>query len=217
MRIDKYKIEDFNAILNSFVYTSGKIENVLYSTGMSHLVLKQTATPQNRTLIITFESSRDISALTTLLTKGATIDNDDGFLYDCLIGGTPSTKHLGCDYYEVSYPLSCIQKGRKVTGKLTRLVNHIHVQGSWTAPCKYVIKPLKDITTFTIDGYVIKNLKKGLPFVIDGIHKLVECNEVNRFGDVEMTKFPVLESGNNIIKLSSLDAEVTYEYDPIYM
>lgn len=217
MKINNKDVKSLNAIVNSFTYRTGELDRDIYNKGMSHLSLSQSVTPQARELIVTFESERDTSRFTSLLSQGiVTIEPGNGFIYECLLSYTPSVTHIGCDYYKISYPLSTIQKGHLVRTELKRKSNFLRILGTWEAPCRISITPDHDINVFTINSITVKNLKRGITFVIDGINKLVEANGVNRFGDTDIKKFPSFPVGDHEVRISEV-ANVVVEYYPIYM
>lgn len=217
MKINHRKVESLNAIVNSFAYNSSNVDRDIYNNGMSHFLLSQSVTPQPRELVVTFESEKDASRFTSLVSQGVvTIDPENGFLYDCILSNSPAVTHIGCDYYKISYPLSTIQKGTLVRTELKRKSNFLRVLGTWEAPCKISITPDHDIDLFMIDDIEVRNLKQGVTFVIDGINKLVEANGLNRFGDTNLKKFPAFSVGDHEIQLSEV-VNVVVEYYPIYM
>lgn len=217
MYINKKSIEHFHAILNGFTYNSSEINASLSLSGLTQKISSQSITPQNRSLILTFEDGASISELTKELLLGATIDIDDGFLYDCLLISTPSAKHLGAHYYEVTYQLSTIQKGYLTKIHLNKLQNRIRVHGTAKAYPKFIINPKKDMSTFAIMDISLSNLKKNLVIVIDSVDKLVQENGLNKFSDTNLKKWPCLEIGEQIISISSLDADIYLEYYPMYV
>ena len=114
LKINDRPIENMEAILNSFVYSSSNIERNIYDAGLHHIVLSQNITAQNRELTVTFESERAISEFTSLLlSEDLCIDTEDGYLYDCILTKTPTINHIGKDYYTCTYELSSIKKGHK--------------------------------------------------------------------------------------------------------
>lgn len=217
MYINKRNIEHFHAILNSFVYVSSEIDTSLSYSGLNQIISSQNLLPQNRNLIITFENENTISELTQELLLGATINLDDGFLYDCLLASTPTVKHLGRHYYEVTYQLSVIQKGYLTKIHLNKLQNRIRVRGTAKTHPEFIINPKKDMSAFVIMDITLRNLKKNVSVVIDSVDKLVQENGLNKFSDTNLKRWPCLEIGEQIISISSLDADVYLEYYPMYV
>ncbi len=218
LKINDRPIENMEAILNSFVYSSSNIERNIYDAGLHHIVLSQNITAQNRELTVTFESERAISEFTSLLlSKDLTIDTEDGYLYDCILTKAPNINHIGRDYYSCTYELSAIKKGHKQIIKLSYQKTKAKIIGTYPVMPVITITPNRNMNTFMLNEYKIKNLKKDKPIIIDSVCKLIQQEGMNKFSDVEFKKWPVLQTGVNTFTLSSDGADVTIEYHPIYL
>ena len=217
MKINKRKLSDFEAYLNSFTYGSSIIENDIYNSGMNHILLSQRITPQSRELTVTFQSEKDISKFTSLMVGHIEIDTEDGFLYDCILSATPDVEHIGCDYYKVTYPLSAIKKGRrkKITLSYPSTMKLI-VGDIMTLPIITII-PKKDISSVNVLGSTIRNLITNKKIVIDSVSKTVEQDGQNKFGDTDLKRWPIIETGKQTLSVNSPDIEVIVEYDPLYL
>lgn len=217
MKINKRKLSDFEAYLNSFTYGSSVIENDIYNSGMNHILLSQSITPQNRELIITFQSEKDISKFSSLMIGRIEIDTEDGYLYDCLLSASPVVEHIGYDYYKVTYPLSAIKKGhrKKITLSYPSVMRLII--GDIVAFPVITIIPKKDLSSINVLGVNIRNLKVNKKVVIDSVLKTVEQEGLNKFADTDIKKWPVLNVGNQTLSISSPDISAVVEYDPLYL
>lgn len=94
----------------------------------------------------------------------------------------------------------------------------IFVRGNIETPCIIEITPKADLSEITLKGFgddpiVVRNLVKGNTVVIDGVKGEVTCNGINKFFDVEMWRFPILNSGINnlIIYYSGIHIRIKYE------
>lgn len=223
MRINKHDIEDhFCCKVCEFAY---QISNYTaeYQNGINQISasrLNQTIRPQERILSLEFWSIEDISRFTAeLLQDKVEIDIGDGYIYDIFYKGSSSPASEYCKgYYGVSYPVLAIQKKPLVRLKLSKLENRIKIKGTYKAPCRFIIKPNKDVSVYKIHTYSIKDLKKNHAILLDGIDQVVTDNGSNCFNRVEgLYRFPILEIGEQIISISSLDADVYLEYYPMYV
>lgn len=218
MKINGRPVENMGAILNSFVYGSSNIERSIYDAGMHHIILSQNITPQNRELVVTFETERTISEFTSLLlSEDLCIDTEDGYLYDCILTKTPTINHIGKDYYTCTYELSSIKKGHKQIIKLSYPMSKAKIIGTYPVMPIITITPNRNMNTFMLNEFKIKNLKKDKSIIIDSVYKLIQQEGMNKFSDVEFKKWPVLQTGVNTFTLSSDGADVTIEYHPIYL
>lgn len=217
MKINKRKLSDFNAYLNGFAYGSSVIESDIYNSRLNHILLSQNITPQNRELMITFQSEKDIGRITSLLLNRSEIDTEDGYLYDCILMNTPFIEHIGCDYYKVTYQLSAIKKGHMQKIILNYPVTYAIILGDIPALPYITIKPRKDLSSVTIMGVTIRNIKTNKKVVIDSMNKIVEQDGLNKFGDTDLKKWPVIMCGNQDLIQSSADIDVIVEYNPLYL
>ena len=218
MRINNRDITDLNATLNGFTYESSAVEREILNNGMGHILLSSTIKPQNRSLIVTFTSEQDISRFSALIASyPLEIDTEDGFIYDCLLTTTPLVEHLGCDYYTVTYNLSCIKKGHRQRFKVVFPCVNINILGNQPTPPIITIIPKQNADAVTICGFTVRNLRKDCAVIIDSIDKLVEENGQNKFNDCDLKQFYRLMPGVRELTISSAQAGAVIEYDPIYM
>lgn len=218
MRINNRDITDLNATLNGFTYESSAVEREILNNGIGHILLSSTVKPQIRSLIVTFTSEQDISRFSALIASyPLEIDTEDGFIYDCLLTTTPLVEHLGCDYYTVTYTLSCIKKGHRQRFKVVFPCVNINILGNQPTPPVITIIPKQNVDVVTICGITVHNLKKDCAVIIDSINKLVEENGQNKFNDCDLKQFYRLMPGVRELTISSAQAEAVIEYDPIYM
>lgn len=222
MKLNRYDIQKhFHAEICSFSYQPLMSATDFFFPNMSihGFRLDKALKPQERNLEMEFWSEKDISRFAAeLLAHDANIlDIDDGFIYDIVYkGGNTIASQIWNNYYTVSFPVYAIQKGSLIRTELKRKSNFLRILGTWEAPCRIIITPDKDIGELAINDIVVKNLKRGIPFVIDGIDKLVEAGGINRFADTNIKKFPSFTPGDHIVTLSK-QTNVVIEYYPIYM
>lgn len=215
--INKKSLEHFGGILNGFTYASSCIDTIIKSTNLNQSYTSENLTPQIRSLVVTFERDIDISNLTSELLKGAVIEIDDGFIYECLLISTPLAKHLGRNYYEVSYTLSALQKGHEVRVRIDKLQKRHKVLGNYRASPIIIITPQKNINQITVLGITIRNLRVNHNIVIDSVKKLVLEDGINKFADTNLKKWPSLSQGEVMLEKSSIDVDVTVVYNPVYL
>ncbi len=222
MKLNQYDIQThFNGEVCAFPYQSLNSESEFFfpDTSIFAIRLSNRLRPQERTLEMEFWDEADISRFSAELLKHPTntLDLDDGFLYDIVYrGGNVSTTQVWNHYYMVSYPVYAIQKGTLITTRLTKQTSVLRILGTWETSCRITILPKHDLNEFTINDMTVRNLKQDVPFVIDGIRKLVEAEGVNRFMETNIIKFPSFQPGTHVVRLSE-PMDVVIDYYPIYM
>lgn len=153
----------------------------------------------------------NISSLTAVLREKSELYLPDGFYYTSMLEkiGTPEEKApwiMQLTITFVSYRHSSAET-IVINGDTT-----VFAKGNIKSPAIIKIAPksgtevkFNDITVHNISGEVI----------IDGISGTVTENGLNKFIDTEMTEFPHLEPGPNVITVVG-DAEITVSYYPIF-
>lgn len=220
MKINKRNIEQYNAILMSFVDSPSTISNEFYTSGMRRLLIGQEINPKIRILKLFFENENDISRFIAEIKDGCIIDYDH-FVYQCFLADTnPITyKHVSGVMYEVTFNFSTIRMGHEQTHTLSGN-SSINVNATHDSPCIYNIDVLESVDTINVGGYIIKNLQAGDHVIIDGFEQTVKCNSVNKFGDVTLKNnmFPMLKPGVNHISITPTDKiKVKLKVYPIWI
>lgn len=161
------------------------------------------------------ESLLKISDMTAYLLYENDIELPDGFHYFCILKdvGEPTLK--GCTIYSVTFTLVGYRHGAMVSQEFT-YSDTITVIGNCKAPAIITIENASD--TVKVNDITVKNIEKTV--IINGFDKtVIETDGVytsNKFKDCDMTKFPSLDPGVNMIEITG-SAKVTIEYEPIYL
>ena len=183
--------------------------------------LKESVGTRSITLELEFEGDTcheallNISNMTAELVHETVLKLPDGFNYFCVLKKAKDPKYKGEAFYVVTFTLigyRCLSAVKEVfteTGTINAL-------GNIEAPAIITIENASG--TVTVNDITVKNITKKV--VINGYDKTVmEIDgvvESNKFKDCDMTKFPSLDPGPNLIDITG-DATVTVEYTPIFM
>ena len=161
------------------------------------------------------EASLNISNLTAELVQETVLKLPDGFNYFCMLKKAKDPKYKGETFYVVTFTLvgyRCLNMEKETFAE----TGTIYARGNLQAPAIITIEDASG--TVVVNGITVKNITK--PVVINGYDKTVmEIDGVvkrNKFKDCDMTKFPSLDPGPNLIEITG-DATVTVEYTPIFM
>jgi phage-related protein len=167
-------------------------------------------------------SLNDISDLIKQFEK-CTIKFDDlSFYYDCLIVNKDH-KRIVKGWYTLDVEL---KSGYAYKAAVTETVDHvaskiITVQGNLPTSAIVTITTPIDTISLTLTGFkdsiTINNLLANVPVIIDGEACTVLQSGLNKFMDVDMWSFPVLQSGANTITSSSTNCVITIVYKPKYI
>lgn len=98
----------------------------------------------------------------------------------------------------------------------------INVNGNIITPAIVEIIPSTDIIDIVLEGLAndpitIKNIKANKKVIINGVEGTVTLDGSNKFADTDMWDFPFLKPGNNTIKFSKNNCNITIKYKPIYL
>lgn len=152
-----------------------------------------------------------------------TIKFDDlSFYYDCLIINK-SHERIIKGWYTLDVEL---KSGYAYKTAVTETMDHvaskaITVLGNLPTPAIVTITVPINTSTLILAGFkdiiTINNLLANIPRIIDGEACTVLQAGVNKFADVDMWQFPVLQVGLNTITTSNSNCIVTVQYKPKYI
>ncbi|MBQ2973322.1 MAG: hypothetical protein IJE19_03110 [Clostridia bacterium] len=157
------------------------------------------------------EIEHNISNLTAILRDKSEIYLPDGFFYTSMLEkfGTPTEKApwiMQVPVTLVSYRHGSLEI-MSITDNMT-----LFSKGNIKSPAIIEIVPKSD-TEVKINDIKVSNIKGMV--IIDGISGTVKENGVNKFLDTDMTEFPHLEPGANVMSVDG-DADITISYYPIF-
>lgn len=141
----------------------------------------------------------------------------DGFLYTAScdsIGEVTEYSQDGC-ILAGSYKLSGFRHGPLRTIQLPAGGGECLVQG--TAPdieCRLTCTVASASDSYLMAGILWVDVKAGDVLVLDGIHRAVTKNGANALNQTDLTRWPLLAPGRNV--MTAPDA-MTVEYYPIYL
>ena len=141
----------------------------------------------------------------------------DGFLYTAScdsIGEVTEYSQDGC-ILAGSYKLSGFRHGPLRTIRLSAGGGEFLVQG--TAPdmeCRLTCTVASASDSYLMAGILWVDVKAGDVLVLDGIHRAVTKNGANALNQTDLTRWPLLAPGRNV--MTAPDA-MTVEYYPIYL
>lgn len=220
MKINNKELNQYN-VQGIYMSWTGlmNINTNMFAPDSSYLPVMGTLqlSAQSRTLIVDFINEEDVSNFTSELCNESLLDIDDGYEYLIWLNGTPEITQDGYGAYTVSYPLLVIKRKSLITKTLSN--NKIVIEGNIQAEIRMKITSTKVIKDLIVDSYKIPSMKADT-LIIDGIDKKVYYKsnpDVSAFDDVEMTEFPKLKSGENVINISDSTVTVVIEYYPIFM
>lgn len=214
---------DYKARLVSYSIGPVSISNAYQEFKASVIPVKLNESIGTRTITLELEFEGDthneailnISNLTAALLDANDIELPDGFTYFCILDKPPTPANKGGMFYRATFKLVGYRHGKKQTHVFTE-TGSIFAFGNCNAPAIITIEgtsgsvTVNDITVNNITAKVVINGYEKTVKEIDGV------TESNKFKDCEMTKFPSLNPGTNIIDITG-EATVTIEYTPIYM
>ena len=161
------------------------------------------------------ETLLNISNMTAELLYETDILLPDEFYYFCILNKVSSPKWEGGTFYSVTFELVGYRHG-PMESKVFEGSGSITVSGNYIAPAIITIENATD--TVTVNDITVKDVTDKV--IINGIDKTVfETDGVytrNKFKSCEMTRFPSLSPGVNIISITGA-GKVTIEYQPIYL
>lgn len=150
--------------------------------------------------------------------------------FRCTLTGVNIREAIKRRCHEVELKFAGYEHGKEVTVQITgNTSGTVSVSGNEETPCILEIMPLRDISSYTIQGaardpvfgdetnIVIKNLKTGKKIVLDGERGTVLEEGVNKFPDTDFWQFPSLKPGDNFLSFSGSQCNVTVKYKPRYI
>jgi phage-related protein len=165
----------------------------------------------------------DISNLVKQL-EVCTIKFDNlSYYYDCLIVNK-SHRRIIDGWYTLDVEL---KSNYAYKAALTETMNHvntisINVQGNSPTPVIVTVTVLSNYSYLTLTGFgedpiTINNLTANVPVVIDGEANYVLQSGLNKFPDMDMWNFPILEPGAITITSTASNCVITMQYKPRYI
>ena len=141
----------------------------------------------------------------------------DGFLYRASLDKIGETTELSVDgcILAGSYTLSGCRHDLLDTARLPAGGGTVYAAG--TAPdmeCRLTCTVGAAAESYLMAGILWVDVEAGDVLVLDGIRRAVTCNGANALGQTDLTRWPLLAAGKNV--LTAPDA-LTVEYYPIYL
>ena len=141
----------------------------------------------------------------------------DGFLYRASLDKIGETTELSVDgcILAGSYTLSGCRHDLLDTACLPAGGGTVYAAG--TAPdmeCRLTCTVGAAAESYFMAGILWVDVEAGDVLVLDGIRRAVTCNGANALGQTDLTRWPLLAAGKNV--LTAPDA-LTVEYYPIYL
>jgi len=135
--------------------------------------------------------------------------------YDSVLNN-PKYKYLNGSIIEVTLEFRALRCSALVNKTLNNVISQtINVDGNIPCECVYTVTiPSAAVAQLIIQGIIVKNIPGSSTLVIDGVKKKVTVNGVNKFADVELTKFPTLTPGTNTISINLTTVTVSVQYRP---
>lgn len=161
----------------------------------------------------------DISNLTKQFEKCIIKFKDLSFYYNCtIVSKSHVMKSIGKYILNVdlkssfAYKTEIIEALEHVSSKV------INVPGNQDSPAIVEITPTIDMVDITVTGlgdtFTVKNLTANKKVIVDGENGLVTTNDVNKYNDTEIWKFPELKPGANTITVSNANCIINIKYKP---
>lgn len=152
-----------------------------------------------------------------------TIKFDDiSFYYDCTIEYKLSER-ISNGFYLLDVEL---KSGYAYKVTTTETMDHVSsktitVLGNLPTPAIVTVTTTINTSTLTLTGFtdsiIINNLLANIPKIIDGeVYKVLQSG-LNKFVDIDMWEFPVLQPGANTIITSNSNCIITIVYKSKYM
>lgn len=154
------------------------------------------------------ETALHISDMTDELQKGADILLPDGFYYWCVYDSAGEQKRKAPWIEQVKFTLHGVRHGKleEITLEESGKINAL---GNIETPMIVTLTPETGEDTMTFQGITISSSR---PVTIDGFYTTVK-NDLgyNVFGDTDMTEWPKLKPGENVITMTGVaSAEISY-------
>ena len=153
------------------------------------------------------ESAVAISQMTNELMSGPEIMLPDGFLYWCEYDSASAPSRKAPWIEQVKFKLHGVRHSPLVTKTFTES-GRLKADGNMESPMIVELTP-SGSDGMTFNGIAIDS---NVPVTIDGVYTTVK-NSLgdNVFGSTDMTKWPTLDPGDNVITMSGISsAKISY-------
>lgn len=155
-----------------------------------------------------------ISALTALFSAQSEISLPDDLTYTSVLTNISDPEFYTEDDAKISYTFAAARHGSEQELTCTGSAS---VQIAGTAQTDAVISFIApDSGTASVCGIAFTGLTPGAAVVIDGRNKIVTQNGENAFLLTNLTAFPVLHPGTNILDVTA-GLAITLKYYPMYL
>lgn len=152
-----------------------------------------------------------------------TIKFDDlSFYYDCTVVNKSHVRKAKWIYTldielksGYAYKLAITETMNNVASKVIAVLGNLPTPAIVTVTVPINTSTL--ILTGFADSITVNNLLANVPRIIDGESCTVLQAGVNKFADVDMWQFPVLQPGENTIGVSSANCVISIVYKPKYI
>lgn len=153
------------------------------------------------------EISKSISELTAVLMTNADIELPDGFHYWCVFDSASSQKHVAPWIDQVTFNLHGLRHEEMRTSRFTNSGKMV-VAGNMKTPAIVKLTPATGVSSMSFNGITVNS---SIVVTIDGVNTTVEnSNGVDVFGSTNMTEWPKLDPGDNMIIIVGCTAEISY-------
>lgn len=161
----------------------------------------------------------DISNIIAEFEKCTIKFDDIDFYYDCLITSKNHTRLASGKYtLDIELKSGYAYKDAATESMTDTLNKTITVPGNLPTPAVVTVTVPSDTISITLIGFgdsiTINNLKANIPVIIDGEACTVMQNGINKFGDIDMWSFPVLQPGDNTITIDNINCTIEIQYKP---
>lgn len=158
----------------------------------------------------------NISSFVAACMAGCDLLLPDGYYYNCVFGAEEASKHVAPYISQLNIKLFGVRHGALVTSSAMTAETTLAVTGNRQTPARVTISNISADCSVTINGTEIDISDTTGTVIIDGINCTVTNSGVNVFGKTNLTKFPVLNAGNNVIDMTN-GLSVIIEYYPLFV
>lgn len=174
-------------------------------------------------LILCDTDMQAISNISNLISniKQSTIKFEDlDYYYDAVIKEKTTERYTDGSQGQFTLTVE-LEAGYAYKPAIKETLNNIaskllNVSGNLPAPAVVTVTVPVNTISITITGFkspiIIKNLTANTPVVIDGEACTVLAGGTNKFGDVDMWDFPVLQPGKNTISVDNINSNIDITY-----
>ena len=144
------------------------------------------------------------------------IELPNGYTYICVPTALGTPTDDGSATHDSTYTFTGVQVMPMITVSPNNGI--INCRSNTETDCIITVTVNDTIESAVVYGITIKSLSENDVVVIDGIKKTVLCDGINKFADVDLTRFPTLMPGRNEFKVSTADKlEVKVAYYPTFI